>query len=201
MLQKYVCAAFTSMPAATITSTMRCYIATVVQPSLAVECSAAMSTRGSSQCGQPVNPSFNWILADMLFFIFTLQLSPTIITSPPGRNKTGIACNHQQVCSIHDGWSSTNKIMEIAVCFLIFMFSRQGLYPQSNREDFPIFSHQHHTGCALCVLGVIASAGRDLGIIDGWGDGNKGLGQAQPFFFGGYHRNIIGMWGDIIGIS
>jgi hypothetical protein len=70
------------------------------------------------------------------------------------------------------------KLHEIAVCFLIFMFSRQGLYPQSNRDDFPIFSHQHHTGCALCVLGVMASAGRDLGIIDGWGDGNKGLGQA-----------------------
>lgn len=24
------------------------------------------------------------------------------------------ACNHPQVCSIHDGWSSTNKIIEIA---------------------------------------------------------------------------------------
>ena len=45
VLQKEVRLAFSSIPAATLTSSMRCFIATVVAPCLSVECSAALSSK------------------------------------------------------------------------------------------------------------------------------------------------------------
>lgn len=77
------------------------------------------------------------------------------------------------------------KSWKLLYVSLFLCFPDRGYIPNQTEMIFQYFPiSKNHTGCALCVLGVIASAGRDLGIIDGWGDGNKGMGQAQPFFGG-----------------